>query len=140
MLCGCRDYLDKRIAIHIENNSDHSIQTYKILSDISGDKVYPDTSIVRKETGIVVKQKTSADIGFNGNDIQEQFKYFPKDTLSFFVFDADTVAKYPWDSIRSKYLVSARYDLSAQDIINRKYRIEYPYDPKLGKLKVYQKK
>jgi hypothetical protein len=52
--------------------------------------------------------------------IEEVFKYVKSDTLSFFIFSSDTLNKYPWDSIRSNYMILQRYDLSLTDLAKSK--------------------
>ena len=49
------------------------------------------------------------------------------DTLSVFVFNLDTLYKYPWDVIKSEYKICARYDYTKETItVDRLYNIHYP--------------
>ena len=54
------------------------------------------------------------------------FKKMPKDTLSIYIFNADTLSKYSWEEIRNGYKVLRRYDISIQDVEKRSYKIVYP--------------
>ncbi|NLL27401.1 MAG: hypothetical protein GX259_01250 [Bacteroidales bacterium] len=57
---------------------------------------------------------------------EKVFKKLPKDTLSIFIFDSDTLAKYSWDRIRSDYNILKRYDLSLKDLETQNWTISYP--------------
>ena len=53
--------------------------------------------------------------------------YEDGDTLSVFVFNLDTLYKYPWDVIKSEYKICARYDYTKETItVDRLYNIHYP--------------
>ncbi len=50
----------------------------------------------------------------------------PSDTLSFFIFNSDTLNAFPWAQIRNEYKILKRYDLSIQDLQSTNYTITYP--------------
>jgi hypothetical protein len=50
----------------------------------------------------------------------------PKEKKCFFFFDADTLEKIPWDTIRKKYMILKRYDLSYEDLLLRNRTVTYP--------------
>jgi len=47
-------------------------------------------------------------------------------TLELFLINIDTIEKYSWQNIASKYLVARRYDLTYKDIIMSDSVITYP--------------
>ena len=48
------------------------------------------------------------------------------DTLTVFVFDAQVLETTPWDTVKAKYLVLKRYDLSLDDLNKLNWEITYP--------------
>ncbi|MDX2128519.1 MAG: hypothetical protein SFU91_05730 [Chloroherpetonaceae bacterium] len=48
------------------------------------------------------------------------------DTLSIYIFDPDTVAKYSWEEIRAGYKIIVRYDFSIEEIARLNGRLTYP--------------
>ena len=123
IITSCRkDYYDTRL--NFVNNSDSSI--YVISSDF-----YKDTAYVYVNY-------------YPGND-PNQFKIEPhetkipimpigsweriyeeEDTIAFYVFDAQILETIPWDTIKSKYLVLKRYDLTFADLVRQNWTITYP--------------
>lgn len=75
----------------------------------------------------------------NGRTWETLIEDTPKDTISLFIFSSDTINKYPWDSVRSNYMILQRYDLSLKDLQNRNWTIEYPYDSSKGNMKVWKR-
>lgn len=123
IITSCRkDYYDTKL--NFVNNSDSSI--YVISSDF-----YKDTAYVYANY-------------YPGND-PNQFKiethetkipimpigswervYEEEDTIAFYVFDAQILETIPWDTIKSKYLVLKRYDLTLEDLVRQNWTITYP--------------
>jgi hypothetical protein len=50
------------------------------------------------------------------------------DTIMVYVFDADVLENTPWDTVKAKYLVLERYDLSLEDLERLNWTITYPKD------------
>jgi len=48
------------------------------------------------------------------------------DSLSIYVFDADTINKYSWEKIRADNIVRKRYDFSIDDLKARNWIISFP--------------
>ncbi|MFN8208940.1 MAG: hypothetical protein U0T82_16260 [Bacteroidales bacterium] len=48
------------------------------------------------------------------------------DTISVFIFDAQLLDSTPWDTVKAKYLVLKRYDLSLDDLNRMNWIINYP--------------
>lgn len=140
---GCEQFpMDKRYRIFLKNNSGVNLQVYKALGDVIDSTAYPDTSLPRKLIRRFLEPNIEKQVLiYDGSGtIESFFERRLKDTLSIFIFNADTLQKYPWDTIRKRYMVLIRYDLSLQDLKNRRSFIEYPYDSTKGKLKVWPKK
>ena len=53
-----------------------------------------------------------------------RFEQFEK--VMVFVFDAQVLETTPWDTVKAKYLVLKRYDLSLQDLESMNWTITYP--------------
>ncbi|MDR1090405.1 MAG: hypothetical protein LBL79_04950 [Prevotella sp.] len=54
----------------------------------------------------------------------------PLDTFSLFLFDTDTLKRYPLDEIKTEYKILQRYDLSSGDIekfLDKYERVIIPY-------------
>ena len=56
---------------------------------------------------------------------EAQFGY-EFDTLLVFIFDADTLDFYGWDSVRASYKVVQRYDLSLEDLQSIGFKLCFP--------------
>jgi hypothetical protein len=54
------------------------------------------------------------------------FNSLPADTLSIFIFDAHLIDNTPWDTVKSKYLILKRYDLSYDDLVRMNWTVIYP--------------
>lgn len=52
--------------------------------------------------------------------------YEEQEMLAFYVFDAYILETTPWDTVKSKYLVLKRYDLSFEDLEKMNWTITYP--------------
>lgn len=123
LFTGCwRNYYDTRLTFI--NNSQKSI--YVSISDI-----YKDTNYVF--------------VNYNPANMPNEYKILPNETkvpikpigswekvysnqskLSFYVFDAQIMETIPWDTIKAKYLVLKRYDLSLKDLQQMNWTIIYP--------------
>ena len=133
---GCELYMDKgEDVLYIENNSTYTISVYP--AKLGFDFLYPDTLITMKyKPNTLEKLKTSR---FGTGDWQEDFKSFPKDTLSIFIFSTDTLNKYSWEEVRRDYKILKRYDLSYEDCKLLKFRVPYPPTPTMSRMKMYPK-
>jgi len=120
---------------HKKNNSEYNI----IVSSLRN-KYYPDTTITFKPSGIM--KPYSYSIIPISDPLEDIVKSMPQDTLSFFIFHADTVNKYPLEILQWDYKILRRYDLSSQDIITLKNKygipeIPYPPDERMKYMKMY---
>ncbi len=121
-LNSCDDplWVVKKYSFKIQNNS--SALIYYQVS-----KTYPDQAI---------PDSTAARIGGIGPSNQQSYeskdkwpKFFsnlPADTLSVFFFSPDSVEKYNWKQVQSKYLILKRKDISLKDLVDNDYVVSYP--------------
>lgn len=104
----------------IQNNSSKAI-SFQV------GKNYPDVAIPNVEAARV--------IGINplmhqshesGEKWSEYFRKLPADTLTIFFFSQDTIKKYDWAEVQTKYMILKRKDISLQDLEKSKYILIYP--------------
>jgi hypothetical protein len=135
--CCCEKWPKRKYALAIWNREFYEIEF--LISKVDVSPVYPDTSLSMQISYFrSVTPQVSAGT-YSSVPWAEIFAYQPSDTMSIYIVHPDTLATYPWDTIRATYNILQRYDISAQDYENRKGVFEYPYDSALGKLKVFRK-
>lgn len=101
----------------------------KGLTDIkySVSKSYPDTSITDSISAQLNLIHPSKEDKYTTSDKwPEFFSKLPADTLSILFFSPDTVSKYGWKQVQSRYLILKRKDISLQDLENSNYVVTYP--------------
>ena len=117
---SCKNPLGLPVAytIHIQNNSSKSV-FYQIS------KIYPDTSI--RDSLVAGGIAPSKQQPYESRKTWPKFfQALPADTLSIFFFSPDTVHKYGWKQVQSKYLVLKRKDISLKDLETNNYIVTYP--------------
>ncbi len=110
---------DKVYRFWVENKSDKGIVF--LVSYNYPDTLIPDT--YNKIRGVATGTKTPFD---SHDKWEEVFSKLPADTLSIFIFSADTISSYDWQIIRSNYKILKRYDISLDYLNNNKGIITYP--------------
>jgi hypothetical protein len=111
--------------ILLRNDASYDVGYYLATNSIDGPTAYPDTSlpITNFDLGSIVAPKTEAVIAESGVKWEKYMKeILPVDTLSIFIFHADTLNKYSWEEIRKNYKVLRRYDMSIDDLKRTKWR------------------
>jgi hypothetical protein len=131
--CDKLPFVDYFYSLVVENKS-----TMDVVVNFSN-KLYPDTtlSIFKPE-----RTKINSKQGYEFTSMiswDESFKKRKVDTISIYFINSNTLQDQSWDTIRLKYMILERYDLSLKDLQNRNFEIEFPYDSTRGKLKVYRK-
>jgi hypothetical protein len=134
---ACESWLAKTYAFKMKNNSGRAIRFCFAYSP--SESRYPDTSLPINSAILLPLAAQASAVRRSSAPWQTLIANTPADTLSIYVIAQDTLAKYPWDTIRARYNILQRYDISAQDYENRNEVLEYPYDSTLGKLKVFRK-
>lgn len=124
---GCHPY------ITLKNNSQIFISGQNQFD-------YPDTSVSQRNIFLgydsaTKKIKSGDDYSFSwgqGSCFEALFsgggahELLISDTLNLFIFCYDTLVKYDWDVIRSKYKILKRYDLSLEDLKRLNWIVTYP--------------
>jgi hypothetical protein len=90
---------------------------------------YPDTSLpIGKPFKQLIKLNKPYYLDKTGKDNTwaNYIATLPVDTLCIFILDAKIFADSSWQTIRDKYLVLKRYDLSAEQLKNMNFTINYP--------------
>lgn len=113
---GCSPLeINQKQAYIIQNNSDRPIAY--LVSEL-----YPDTSVPNEIVHTLQPgKKRFYDIP--GGDAELYFESLPRDTLSIFFIDSDTLSKYSFDVVKRDYLILERRELSRSDITGT---ISYP--------------
>jgi len=128
ILTACPDSL---YSFTFTNNSTSEVFMYLNL-DYLENTLYPDTSIARVRTGYHFEQGKSYNY-----DYSYEYLFKRNDTVSMFIFDADTINLYSWEEIQSGYKILQRYDISAENFKALKYTITYPPTEAMKDVKMY---
>jgi hypothetical protein len=122
----CKDEKVCHETINFKNNSSKSLYIHA-----SGG--YPDTNSFKVEfpnpslNAQLYKVSSNAS---NNSALWDksclEYKFNTNDTLMIYVFDAEVLESTPWDTVKTKYLVLKRYDLSLDDLQRRNWTITYP--------------
>jgi hypothetical protein len=90
---------------------------------------YPDTSFNRVANPTYNPELYKVE----AHSVQKEYYKAPSkglfrdvDTISVFIFDAQVLESTPWDTVKAKYLILKRYDLSLDDLINMNWILTYP--------------
>ncbi len=135
--CGKLNFPEKFYRIQLDNHSDDTIWVYIALETAFE---YPDTSIetTRPATGfrdVAPKRSTYFDSRQKWEEVFD--KSLPGKRLSMYIFNADTLAHYDWETIRSGYKVLRRYDLSIEDLQKLDFKVPYPPTAEMTGMKMY---
>lgn len=137
--CSQCDPMEKRYPIMIKNNAEYSIGFYMALVRQEGTS-YPDTLLPINNKYIVYNILSNTKFY---EDFSVELKYIfdelPKDTLSVFIFNQDTLNTNSWETIRHDYKILKRYDLSLQDLEMLNYEVPFPPSQKLANIKQFPK-
>jgi hypothetical protein len=120
-LSSCKNnYYDFRLKV--VNNSNKSIYADFYES-------HPDTTLGFNSHFRNIDKKVSPNgtitLG-RGGTWERAYKEDIQQKLLVFIFDAGIVENTPWDTIRSKYLVLKRYDLTLKDLDSLNFKVTYP--------------
>jgi hypothetical protein len=120
-LISCESkYYDYRLKIL--NNSNNYIYADFYRS-------YPDTtlSINSHFGGLDHKVSPNGEITLaRGGSWERAFQDDIQQKLLIFIFDAKIIENIPWDTIRNKYLVLKRYELTLKDLDSLNFKVSYP--------------
>jgi len=116
----CRDKKDCHYNVYINNNTDKAI--YFNLS-----ASYPDTLFYYNPTveGDICKVNPHKHTNESHNSCVEGY-YLQVPKLIYFIYDAQTLETTPWDTVKKKYMILKRYELTLQDLENMNWTVTYP--------------
>ncbi len=128
---ACPSQFDDSIMVY--NNMEH-----EILVDYGyfNGPIYPDTTLPQYNYMHQISEKKSHMIELYYS-LEKTYQIVHRDTLSFYIFHADTVKKYKWDEVRDGYKILKRYDLSLQDIKQLNKSVYYPPTEEMKNMKMY---
>lgn len=134
---------DRFYPVYIDNKSNLIICSYLATGE-TGCTAYPDTSLSfdRKMIGYTTAPGETAEQELVEFPYEQWFSRLPKDTLSIFIFNKDTLNKYTWPEIQSGYKILQRYDLSLADfrLLSDNHGIPiitYPPNESMKHMKMY---
>lgn len=134
LLFGCEKFIqrfgDKECSLEFDNNAEYEVVVYSPLLGFlkNYDPIYPDTILPLEKPVEVfnINGGKSAFLCFScSRPFSDIYSSCKTDTLSLFVFSADTLKTYSWDSVCTAYKVLQRYDVTLSDL----YAIDYPTFP-----------
>lgn len=120
-LGGCEKLKIERHSYTVYNNSSQKIRVGVEVS------IYPDT-LLPKEIPILsgAIQPGKAQTFYEPNTWESIFRKAPSDTLSLFIFSADTLEKYSWQEVREGYKILRRVDFDLEYLRNNSHTFYYP--------------
>jgi len=129
--------IDKKYPLTLKNLGSKPIGYYFATGGKYG-TLYPDTTLPIRSDYLGIKLESNKIFSYDSSTSWDtNYKAFPRDTLSIFIFETDTLLKYPWQVIRQKYKILKRYDLSLQDLKKLNYSITYPAGTIMKEIKMY---
>lgn len=126
--------MDYDYPIDLKNDSNHKLRCNS-NTNLNYEYIYPDTSLYREPQGVIVYPGQTVDVG--GGSLSWESIYENIDTISFVIYDVDTLVKYSWEKVKSNYLILQRYDLSIYDLQKLNYRLHYPPTEAMRNMKMY---
>ena len=119
--CVHNNYYDFRLKVINKSNK-------TIYAETSG--AYPDTSLVFTVSPFNHNPDKAAPEGtiniVHGGSWEEAFNGNIHQKLIVFIFDAAIADNMPWDTIKKKYLILKRYDLTLNDLDSLNFKVTYP--------------
>ena len=117
--CTCGDLKSVTLPIYsfyIQNNS-------KDTFEYSFSTLYPDTSILNNIDTSPIYPHQQHEINIPAYLLPS---FETKGQVEIFLFNVDTLQKYPWPTVMSSYLIAKRYDLTYDSIKADNNVISYP--------------
>ena len=133
----CRCPIDAEYRLEFYNLTNDTLDVYLAFGHQTA---YPDTTLPvdpnKASIGGASPHKTGL-IWISDVPYEKAIKGLPKDTLSVFIFNADTLKAYNWKVIRMDYKILVRYDLSLTDLQILNFTIPYPPSKTMKGMKMY---
>ena len=119
--------MEKKYVVKLENETNNRLYTAVGILGTGTAGIYPDTSLpVEKPIFSTISPSSTGYIIYSSIKIETIFEQLPNDTLSVYVFNADSVDIQGWDVIRNQYKILRRFDLSYGDLNSRNFVVLYP--------------
>lgn len=138
-MTNCQSCLKKtaRYRFTIQNDASLTLK-YSISTLGQGPPLYPDTSLPFSNSVLLeIKPNKSVIVDLGHQPFEDYFADLPSDTLSIYLYNADTIAAYTWDQMRQAYKVVKRYDVSLKNLKELNYRINYPPSAQMKGMKMF---
>lgn len=130
--------MDKDFPLYVQNKSPCLISVFLNINE-DNYAIYPDTMISSVRNGIVeVPSGERCSVAGGSATWESVYEVsVPGDTLSLFIINTDTLAKYSWSQIRNDYNILKRYDLSLGDLQRLDFEVTYPPDTSMEGVQMY---
>jgi hypothetical protein len=106
-------------AILIENNTNVGLLAYYQLN-------YPDTALQQYKPATSLIQQRSLGYLLSKKKWDETISENADSTIWFFFLAENTFAQYPWDSVRSNYIILKRMHFTLDSLRNLNWTVQYP--------------
>lgn len=147
-MCGCEKlfyawFPDTEIAIDFTNNANYALSVYSIALGYyypSECVIYPDTSLPSKyppQLGFYNISPSSESYLYLRKLPEEIYDYYNTDTISIFVFSADSLCSLSWDYVASNYVILQRYDISLNDLDSIWEQLSFPPSKAMRNIKMW---
>ncbi|TJY60071.1 hypothetical protein FAZ19_23285 [Sphingobacterium alkalisoli] len=137
LLLASKCAMDYYYPLSRQNNSDENIYFHMNRNTVHS---YPDSIIYFEEQNkLIIYPDQKKEVAGGGLSWEKIYKGIPKDTISFFIINADTLAKYPREVVNERYMILRRYDLSIFDLQKLDYTLRYPPTEAMRDMKMYPK-
>ena len=126
LLEGCELFMEKWYYIYVRNDSKRDI--YVVSADgLASVDPYPDTLLPNSQPHLdLIKPNTHIKLVSSRKWEDRINNLIPSDTLSIYLFDADTVNICGWEEVAKDYKILKRYDLSVDDLVRMNWTVTYP--------------
>ncbi len=138
-MTNCQSCLKKtaRSRFTIQNDASLTLK-YSISTIGQGPPLYPDTSLPFNNIEVLeIKPNKSVIVDLGHQPFEDYFANLPSDTLSIFLYNADTVVAYSWDQMRQDYKIVKRYDVSLKNLKELNYKINFPPNAQMKGMKMF---
>jgi len=133
-LLACENNKGEVNTIELQNNSDLDKLSF-LIGGFESDVIFPDTILPVEEINI---RDLSGNVFVGNNaDFIRIINDLPKDTLSFYFFDANVIENEGWEKVRDEYLVLRRYDLSEDDLRTLDFTVPFPPTEVMRDMRMY---
>lgn len=126
--------MDHDYPLYLRNNSDQRVQFW---TNRTGENEYPDTLLYHKPTGVTIPSNEKVDVAGGSISWEKIYQQVKTDTISFFIYNADTLDRYEWNIIKENYMILQRYDLSIYDLQKLDYTLYYPPTEAMRNMKMW---